>query len=303
MPTFADKIRLTTMLLKGKQVADQIKVEIVEEVTAIVNKGVRPPHLVAILVGEDGASKTYVKNKELACEKVGFSSTLIRLPESTSEEDVLAKIEEINNDDGIDGLIVQLPLPKHISEHKVTQAIDPTKDVDGFHDVSVGRLTKGQDTFISATPYGIIQLLERYEIETSGKHCVVIGRSNIVGRPMSILMSRSGNPGNCTVTLCHSRTVDLASYAKSADILIVALGIPEFVTGDMVKPGATVIDVGITRVDADTPRGYVLKGDVEFESAEQVAGYITPVPGGVGPMTIIGLMQNTLKSHNLKFSN
>ena len=303
MPTFADKIRLTTMLLKGKQVADQIKVEIVEEVTAIVNKGVRPPHLVAILVGEDGASKTYVKNKELACEKVGFSSTLIRLPESTSEEDVLAKIEEINNDDGIDGLIVQLPLPKHISEHKVTQAIDPTKDVDGFHDVSVGRLTKGQDTFISATPYGIIQLLERYEIETSGKHCVVIGRSNIVGRPMSILMSRSGNPGNCTVTLCHSRTVDLASYAKSADILIVALGIPEFVTGDMVKPGATVIDVGITRVDADTPRGYVLKGDVEFESAEQVAGYITPVPGGVGPMTIIGLMQNTLKSHYLKFSN
>jgi methylenetetrahydrofolate dehydrogenase (NADP+) / methenyltetrahydrofolate cyclohydrolase len=303
MPTFADKIRLTTMLLKGKEVADQIKIEIAEEVKTIVDKGVRPPHLVAILVGEDGASKTYVKNKELACEKVGFSSTLVRLPESTSEEEVLAKIEEINNDDGIDGLIVQLPLPKHISEHKVTQAIDPAKDVDGFHDVSVGRLTKGQDTFISATPYGIIQLLERYKIETSGKHCVVIGRSNIVGRPMSILMSRSGNPGNCTVTLCHSRTVDLESYTKSADILIVALGIPEFVTGDMVKPGATVIDVGITRVDADTPRGYVLKGDVEFESSEKVAGYITPVPGGVGPMTIIGLMQNTLKSHNLKFSN
>lgn len=290
------------MLLKGKEVADQIKLEIAKDVEAIVAKGIRPPHLVAILVGEDGASKTYVKNKELACEKVGFSSTLVRLPESTSEAEVLAKIEEINNDDSIDGLIVQLPLPKHISEHKVTQAISPAKDVDGFHDVSVGRLTKGQDTFISATPYGIIQLLERYKIETSGKHCVVVGRSNIVGRPMSILMSRSGNPGNCTVTLCHSRTVDLASYTKSADILIVALGIPEFVTGDMVKPGATVIDVGITRVDADNTRGYVLKGDVEFESAEKVAGYITPVPGGVGPMTIIGLMQNTLKSHQLKFN-
>ena len=303
MPTFADKIRLTAMLLKGKEVADQIKLELAKDVEAIVAKGFRPPHLVAILVGEDGASKTYVKNKELACEKVGFSSTLVRLPEDTSEADVLAKIEEINNDDGIDGLIVQLPLPKHISEHKVTQAINPAKDVDGFHDVSVGRLTKGQDTFISATPYGIIQILERYEIETSGKHCVVVGRSNIVGRPMSILMSRSGNPGNCTVTLCHSRTVDLPSYTKSADILIVALGIPEFVTGDMVKPGATVIDVGITRVDADTPRGYVLKGDVAFESAEKVAGYITPVPGGVGPMTIIGLMQNTLKSHQLKFNS
>ena len=303
MPTFADKIRLTAMLLKGKEVADQIKLELAKDVEAIVAKGFRPPHLVAILVGEDGASKTYVKNKELACEKVGFSSTLVRLPEDTSEADVLAKIEEINNDDGIDGLIVQLPLPKHISEHKVTQAINPAKDVDGFHDVSVGRLTKGQDTFISATPYGIIQILERYEIETNGKHCVVVGRSNIVGRPMSILMSRSGNPGNCTVTLCHSRTVDLPSYTKSADILIVALGIPEFVTGDMVKPGATVIDVGITRVDADTPRGYVLKGDVAFESAEKVAGYITPVPGGVGPMTIIGLMQNTLKSHQLKFNS
>ncbi|MFT5513831.1 MAG: methylenetetrahydrofolate dehydrogenase (NADP+)/methenyltetrahydrofolate cyclohydrolase, partial [Bacteroidia bacterium] len=215
MPTFADKFRLTTMLLKGKEVADQIKIEIAKDVEAIVSKGFRPPHLVAILVGEDGASKTYVKNKELACERVGFRSTLVRFSDTTSEEEVLAKIEEINNDDGIDGLIVQLPLPKHISEHKVTQAIDPAKDVDGFHDVSVGRLTKGQDTFISATPYGIIQLLERYEIETSGKHCVVIGRSNIVGRPMSILMSRSGNPGNCTVTLCHSRTVDLPSFTKS----------------------------------------------------------------------------------------
>ncbi len=290
------------MLLKGKETADQIKIEIAKEVEGIVNKGQRAPHLVAILVGEDGASKTYVKNKELACQKVGFSSTLIRLPESTTEEELLSKIDEINNNDEIDGLIVQLPLPKHISENNVTQAIDPAKDVDGFHDVNIGKLTKGQDTFISATPYGIIQLLDRYNIETKGKHCVVIGRSNIVGRPMSILMSRSGNPGNCTVTICHRHTQNLETITKMADILIVAVGIPEFVTGDMIKEGATVIDVGITRVDADNKRGYVLKGDVEFESAEAVSGYITPVPGGVGPMTIIGLMQNTLKSHQNKFN-
>ena len=290
------------MLLKGKETANQIKEEIAKEVEAIVNTGVRAPHLVAILVGEDGASKTYVKNKELACQKVGFSSTLIRLPEETTEEELLNKIEDINNDDSIDGMIVQLPLPKHISENKVTQAIHPAKDVDGFHDVSIGKLTKGQDTFISATPYGIIQLLDRYNIETKGKHCVVIGRSNIVGRPMSILMSRSGNPGNCTVTVCHRHTQNLEAFTKMADILIVAVGIPEFVTGDMVKEGATVIDVGITRVDADNSKGYVLKGDVHFDSAEKVAGYITPVPGGVGPMTIIGLMQNTLKSHQAKFN-
>jgi len=290
------------MLLKGKETANQIKEEIAKEVEAIVNTGVRAPHLVAILVGEDGASKTYVKNKELACQKVGFSSTLIRLPEETTEEELLNKIEEINNDDSIDGMIVQLPLPKHISENKVTQAIHPAKDVDGFHDVSIGKLTKGQDTFISATPYGIIQLLDRYNIETKGKHCVVIGRSNIVGRPMSILMSRSGNPGNCTVTVCHRHTQNLEAFTKMADILIVAVGIPEFVTGDMVKEGATVIDVGITRVDADNSKGYVLKGDVHFDSAEKVAGYISPVPGGVGPMTIIGLMQNTLKSHQAKFN-
>ena len=290
------------MLLKGKETANQIKEEIAKEVEAIVNTGVRAPHLVAILVGEDGASKTYVKNKELACQKVGFSSTLIRLPEETTEKELLNKIEEINNDDSIDGMIVQLPLPKHISENQVTQAIHPAKDVDGFHDVSIGKLTKGQDTFISATPYGIIQLLDRYNIETKGKHCVVIGRSNIVGRPMSILMSRSGNPGNCTVTVCHRHTQNLEAFTKIADILIVAVGIPEFVTGDMVKEGATVIDVGITRVDADNSKGYVLKGDVHFDSAEKVAGYITPVPGGVGPMTIIGLMQNTLKSHQAKFN-
>lgn len=290
------------MILKGKEIANQIKEEIAKDVEAIVAKGQRAPHLVAILVGEDGASKTYVKNKELACEKVGFTSTLVRLPDTTSEEELLNKIVDINNDDSIDGLIVQLPLPKHISESKVTQAIDPAKDVDGFHDVSIGKLTKGQDTFISATPYGIIQLLDRYNIESKGKHCVVVGRSNIVGRPMSILMSRSDNPGNSTVTLCHRHTQNLEVYTKMADILIVAVGIPEFIKGDMIKEGATVIDVGITRVDADTERGYVLKGDVEFESAEKVAGYITPVPGGVGPMTIIGLMQNTLKSHQYKFN-
>ena len=290
------------MLLKGKEIANQIKEEIAKDVQSIVASGVRPPHLVAILVGEDGASKTYVKNKELACEKVGFTSTLMRLPEETTEEEVLSHIKAVNEDDGIDGLIVQLPLPKHISESKVTQAIDPAKDVDGFHDVSVGKLAKGHDTFISATPYGITQLLDRYNIETKGKHCVVVGRSNIVGRPMSILMSGSNKTGNCTVTLCHRHTEDLASYTKSADILIIAVGIPEFITGNMIKAGATVIDVGITRVDADTPKGYVLKGDVHFESAEKVAEYITPVPGGVGPMTIIGLMQNTLKSHQQKFN-
>lgn len=290
------------MILNGKEVANTIKAEIAKEVEGIVAKGQRAPHLVAILVGEDGASKTYVKNKEIACQKIGFTSTLIRLPETTKEEDLLRRIDEINNDDSIDGLIVQLPLPAHISENKVTQAINPAKDVDGFHDVSIGKLTKGQDTFISATPYGIIQLLDRYNIESKGKHCVVVGRSNIVGRPMSILMSRSGNPGNSTVTLCHRHTQDLEKYTRMADILIVAVGIPEFIKGDMIKEGATVIDVGITRVEADTPKGYVLKGDVEFESAEKVASYITPVPGGVGPMTIIGLMQNTLKSHQAKFN-
>ncbi|MFT4522633.1 MAG: methylenetetrahydrofolate dehydrogenase (NADP+)/methenyltetrahydrofolate cyclohydrolase [Bacteroidia bacterium] len=290
------------MKLNGKEVADQIKLEIAEEVQLLLKAGHRAPHLVAILVGEDGASKTYVKNKELACAKVGFESTLIRLSDTTSEADLIQKIKDINNNDGIDGLIVQLPLPKHISENNVTQAIDPAKDVDGFHDVNVGKLTKGEDTFISATPFGIIQLLERYKVETSGKHCVVVGRSNIVGRPMSILMSRNGNPGNSTVTLCHSRTPNLAEFTKAADIVIVALGKPEFVTGEMIKAGAVVIDVGITRVTDDSPKGYSLKGDVHYDSCAEIASYITPVPGGVGPMTIIGLMQNTLKSHKIKFN-
>lgn len=288
------------MNLNGKEVSNTIKEEIAKEVEAITSTGKRAPHLAAILVGDDGASKTYVKNKENACKKVGFASTLLRFDVSITEEQLLSEVEKVNQNPDIDGLIVQLPLPKHISENKVTLAIDPDKDVDGFHDVNVGKLAKGEDTFISATPYGIMQLLDRYDIETSGKHCVVVGRSNIVGRPMSILMSGNTNPGNCTVTICHSRTKDLEAFTKAADILIVALGRPEFVTGDMVKDGAVVIDVGITRVDADTPKGYVLKGDVEFDSVEPKASYITPVPGGVGPMTIVGLMQNTLKAYRRK---
>lgn len=288
------------MNLNGKEVSNTIKEEIAKEVEVIVGSGKRAPHLAAILVGEDGASKTYVKNKENACKKVGFSSTLLRFDASITEEELLDEVKKVNDNPEIDGLIVQLPLPKHISENKVTLAIRPDKDVDGFHDVNVGKLAKGEDTFISATPYGIMQLLDRYNVETSGKHCVVVGRSNIVGRPMSILMSANSNPGNCTVTICHSRTQNLEDFTRAADILIVALGRPEFVTGDMVKEGAVVIDVGITRVDADTPKGYVLKGDVNFEDVEPKASFITPVPGGVGPMTIVGLMQNTLKAYNRK---
>ncbi len=286
------------MDLNGKELSNIIQEEIAEEVKTIVAQGKRPPHLAAILVGEDGASRTYVKNKENACAKVGFESSIKRFDASISEEELLNEIRSINENPGIDGLIVQLPLPGHISESKVTHTISPEKDVDGFHDVNIGKLTKGEDTYISATPFGILQLLERNGIETQGKHCVVLGRSNIVGRPMSILMSRNGNPGNATVTLCHSRTKDLKDFCLSADILIVALGRPDFVTADMVKKGAVVIDVGITRVDADNPKGYVLKGDVHYEGVKEVASYITPVPGGVGPMTIIGLLQNTLKAYN-----
>lgn len=286
------------MDLNGKELSNIIQEEIAEEVKTIVAQGKRPPHLAAILVGEDGASRTYVKNKENACAKVGFESSIKRFDASISEEELLNEIRSINENPGIDGLIVQLPLPGHISESKVTHTISPEKDVDGFHDVNIGKLTKGEDTYISATPFGILQLLERNGIETQGKHCVVLGRSNIVGRPMSILMSRNGNPGNATVTLCHSRTKDLKDFCLSADILIVALGRPDFVTADMVKKGAVVIDVGITRVDADNPKGYVLKGDVDYEGVKEVASYITPVPGGVGPMTIIGLLQNTLKAYN-----
>jgi methylenetetrahydrofolate dehydrogenase (NADP+)/methenyltetrahydrofolate cyclohydrolase len=283
------------MLLYGKKISDKVKAELAEEVKSLVAEGQRPPHLAAILVGSDGASETYVASKVKACEKIGFGSTLVRLPEDISEDQLLQEIEQINNNPDIDGLIVQLPLPKHINEQKVTESVLPEKDVDGFHPVNVGKLVLGMPTFVSATPKGIIELLERYKIETSGKHCVVLGRSNIVGTPMANLLSRNSNPGNCTVTLCHSRTKNLSDFTKSADILVVALGKAEFIKAEMVKEGAVVIDVGITRVEDSTkPRGYVLKGDVAFDEVEPKSSYITPVPGGVGRMTIVALLQNTL---------
>jgi methylenetetrahydrofolate dehydrogenase (NADP+)/methenyltetrahydrofolate cyclohydrolase len=283
------------MLLDGKKISDKVKAELAEEVKSLVAEGQRPPHLAAILVGSDGASETYVASKVKACEKIGFGSTLVRLPEDISEDQLLQEIEQINNNPDIDGLIVQLPLPKHINEQKVTESVLPEKDVDGFHPVNVGKLILGMPTFVSATPKGIIELLERYNIETSGKHCVVLGRSNIVGTPMANLLSRNSNPGNCTVTLCHSRTKNLSVFTKSADILVVALGKAEFIKAEMVKEGAVVVDVGITRVEDPTkPRGYVLKGDVAFDEVEPKSSYITPVPGGVGRMTIVALLQNTL---------
>jgi len=288
-------------ILDGKKLSQQLKEELAVFVSERVLKGLKTPHLAAILVGLDGASQTYVASKINSCKEVGFKSTLLNFDADATEEDVLAAVHQLNNDKDIDGFIVQLPLPKHINADKVTYAIDPKKDVDGFHPVNIGNLTLGLDTYISATPFGIMKMLERYHIETSGKHCVVVGRSNIVGRPMSILMSGNTNPGNCTVTLCHSRTKNIAEVTKTADILIVALGIPEFITGEMVKEGAVVIDVGITRVeDNSTKSGYKLKGDVHFESAAEKASFITPVPGGVGPMTVTSLMLNTLKATELK---
>lgn len=282
-------------ILDGKQTSLDIQAEIKEEVEKIKAAGGKVPHLAAILVGEDGASKTYVGSKVKACERIGFESTLVKMPEDATEAEVLAKIEELNNDDNIDGFIVQLPLPKHIDETKVTLAVSPKKDVDGFHPESVGRMTLGLPTFLPATPNGILELLERYKVETEGKSCVVIGRSHIVGSPMSILMARKGYPGNCTVTLAHSRTKDLKAVAREADILIVALGKAEFVTADMVKDGAVVIDVGITRIpDESRERGYRIAGDVLFDEVAPKCSFITPVPGGVGPMTIASLLKNTL---------
>jgi len=261
----------------------------------MVSQGNRPPHLAAVLVGEDGASMTYVNNKVKDCAEVGFTSTLRHFDADISEEHLLAEVDAINKNPEIDGLIVQLPLPRHISARKVTDLIDPAKDVDGFHPVNVGRMAKTLPAYISATPMGIMQLIERYEVETEGKHCVVIGRSDIVGTPISILLSRKSKPGNCTVTICHSRTGDIAAFTRQADIVIAALGMPEFLTGDMVKEGAVVIDVGITRVDDPTKkRGYALKGDVKFDEVEPKSSYITPVPGGVGPMTRAALLLNTL---------
>ncbi len=286
-------------LLSGLQVAKTIKEQILQQVEQLKKDGHRPPHLSAILVGNDGASQTYVNSKEADCKQVGFESSIFRFPAETSEEEILQKIEAINEDPGIDGLIVQLPLPKHISENRVTEKISADKDVDGFHTLNQGKLLKGEDTYIPATPYGIMMMLEHYQIETSGKHCVVIGRSNIVGRPMSVLMSLNTAYGNCTVTLCHSRTSDLTYFLKQADIVVAALGKAEFVKGDMLKPGAIVIDVGITRVDdATNPKGYVLKGDVDFDQVKEIASAITPVPGGVGPLTRIGLLKNTLKAYS-----
>ncbi|MDB2463494.1 bifunctional methylenetetrahydrofolate dehydrogenase/methenyltetrahydrofolate cyclohydrolase FolD [Flavobacteriaceae bacterium] len=282
-------------ILDGKKISNDIKDEITEAVAQMKTNGEKTPHLAAVIVGEDGASLTYVGSKVRACARVGFESTLVQLPADITETDLLAKIQELNADDEIDGFIVQLPLPSHIDTQKVLLAVDPKKDVDGFHPENFGKLALDMETFIPATPYGIMELLRRYDINTSGKHTVVIGRSHIVGRPISILMSRKGQPGDSTVTLTHSRTKDLASFTKNADIVISALGVPNFLTADMVKEGAVIIDVGITRVpDNTTTKGYVITGDVDYEAVREKASYITPVPGGVGPMTIAMLLQNTL---------
>ncbi len=284
-------------IIDGKETAKQIKKEIAAEVADLIDNKGKDPHLAAILVGEDPASQTYVRNKEKSCREVGILSSIYRYPSDISENELLEAIEYINNDDEIDGLIVQLPLPDHISEKKIIESINPAKDVDGFHPMNVGKMMLGLPTYLPATPYGIIQLLERYDIETEGKKCVVLGRSHIVGSPVSVLLSRKANPGNCTVTLCHSKTKNLKKIAKSADILIVAMGQPKFVTHEMVKKGAVVIDVGIHRVPSDeTKSGFRLVGDVDFEKVAAVTSYITPVPGGVGPMTIVSLLQNTLKA-------
>jgi len=282
-------------IIDGKKTSADIRLEIKDKVLSIKEKGGKIPHLAAILVGTDGASETYVNFKVKDCAQVGFKSTLRRFDDTVTEKELLNEVEAINNDPDIDGLIVQLPIPDHISVQKVTDMIKPEKDVDGFHPINVGRMAKSLPAYISATPYGIMQLLERYKIETSGKHCVVIGRSDIVGSPMSILLSRKSYPGNCTVTLCHSRTKSIKEMTLQADIVIAALGIPEFLTGDMVKEGTVVIDVGITRVpDASKKSGFALKGDVKYDEVAPKCSYITPVPGGVGPMTRASLLMNTL---------
>ncbi len=284
-------------ILDGKQTSAALKEEIKAEVLKIKSAGGKIPHLAVILVGHDGGSETYVASKVKACEYVGFKSSLIRYEDNVSESELLAKIEELNSDDDLDGFIVQLPLPKHIDEQKVIEAIDYRKDVDGFHPINAGRLMLGLPAFVPATPMGIMTLLERYQVPTDGKHCVVIGRSHIVGRPMSVLMSNKANPGNATVTLCHSHTPNLKEITLQADIIIAALGKPEFLKGDMVKDGVTIIDVGVTRLPSDkTKSGWKLYGDVAFDEVSPKASYITPVPGGVGPMTIVSLLQNTLLS-------
>jgi len=283
------------IIIDGKKTSEDIRLEIKEKVNKIKEQGGKIPHLAAILVGNDGASETYVNFKVKDCEQVGFKSTLKRFKNTISEKELLNEVEAINNDPDIDGLIVQLPIPDHISVQKVTDMIKPEKDVDGFHPINVGRMAKSLPSYISATPYGILLLIERYKIETSGKHCVIIGRSDIVGSPMSILLSRKAYPGNCTVTLCHSRTKSIKEMTLQGDIIIAALGRPEFLTGDMVKEGAVVIDVGITRVPDPTKKsGFALRGDVKYDEVAPKCSYITPVPGGVGPMTRASLLLNTL---------
>ena len=287
------------IILDGKATSKQIKIEITEKVKSMVAKGKRAPHLAAVLVGDDGASRTYVNAKVKACEAIGFKSTLVELEESITEEELLKHVEKLNNDNELDGFIVQVPLPDHIDEQKITLAISPQKDVDGFHPENLGKLVLGLPTYISATPNGILELLKRYQIETSGKHCVVMGRSHIVGAPMSILMGQKRDQGNCTVTLVHSRTKNIKEITKSADILIVAIGKPEFVTADMVKEGAIVIDVGIHRIEDNSKKsGFRLLGDVAYEEVAPKCTHISPVPGGVGPMTIASLLMNTLQAAN-----
>lgn len=290
-------------LLDGKKLSEEIQKELAEKVVQLKSAGRKVPHLAAVLVGHDGASETYVASKVKTCEKVGFQSSLFRYEDTVTEKELLELVARLNADKETDGILVQLPLPKHIDVEKVTEAISPEKDVDGFHPVNIGRMVKNLPCHIAATPYGIMLLLERYKVETAGKHCVVIGRSDIVGKPMSILMSRNGTPGNCTVTLCHSKTKNINELCREADILIAALGKAEFVTADMVKDGAVVIDVGITRVaDSTKKSGYRLLGDVHFESVAPKCSFITPVPRGVGPMTIAALMMNTLRSAEGKYN-
>ena len=288
-------------LLDGKKTSEDIKNEIAAEVLRMKTDGQKVPHLAAVIVGTNGASLTYVGSKVRSCQQIGFESTLVALPETITETELLDKIKELNEDDDLDGYIVQLPLPKHIDEQKILMAIDPDKDVDGFHPANFGKMALEMETFLPATPYGIMELLERYKVETAGKHTVVIGRSHIVGRPMSILLSRKGYPGDSTVTLTHSRTKNLEEFTKNADIIVTALGVPEFLKGDMVKDGVVIVDVGITRVeDASHPKGYVIKGDVDFASVSPKSSFITPVPGGVGPMTIAMLLKNTLLARKIR---
>lgn len=290
-------------LLDGRLVSAQIKEEIAAEVAAMIGRGERAPHLSAILVGHDGGSETYMASKVKACKDLGFTSELIRFEDDVTEEELLATIERLNKDDEVDGFIVQLPLPKHIHEQRVIEAVSADKDVDGFHPISVGRLSVGMPGFVSATPKGIVELLRRYGIPTRGKHCVILGRSNIVGKPMSMLMMEKSEPGDCTVTVCNSRTPNLAEICRTADIIVAAMGRPGTVTADMIKPGAVVIDVGTTRVpDASKKSGFRVAGDVNFEEVAPLCSYITPVPGGVGPMTIVSLMHNTLLARSGVYS-